>query len=213
MQSAQEVDDIHEFFGGLERGSRFVVIPKRTLLDDCGWLDTPYRYIPFDGHSALHLRTFYKVIINHSIREEDYDEDDYEDGDEIFSYFVHCVLTDYPRMCSQSDLCCAIGAVIDNDTGTWHYKLWYDYRADMSNFYRGCNPRCDAISFAMKGGAQSLPAICAAACTERSNRVEKATFFALLARRFGDALADELTRATYPGLKPESANHSLLDAA
>jgi hypothetical protein len=43
--------------------------------------------------------------------------------------------------------------------------------------------------------------------------VEKATFFALLARRFGDALADELTRATYPGLKTESANHSLLDAA
>jgi hypothetical protein len=212
MQSSQDVNDIHEFFGGLERGSRFVVIPKRTLVDNCGWLDTPlriYKHTPFDGRSALHLETSSEVVINQSLYQEYYDEG-YEDGDEIESYYVHCVVTNNQHLYISP---CAITATKNNVSGIWNYRIWYDNTYHRIMYYRRCNPRCDAISFVMKGGAQSLPAICAAACAERSKRVEKATFFALLARRFGDSLADKFTRETYPGNDTEFANHSLLDAA
>jgi hypothetical protein len=192
MQTPEELGSIHNFFGEISNGRRFTIIPKQLESSDYdGWHSVPKYGNPFSGKRPVSFEATSDVVINRRIDLPEQGLNPYVEGDEISSYYVHCraITAEHPYV-SLPDHLCAISAQYFVTTDSWKFTMWWDRdRAYL------LNPR--AISIVVCSDATSLPAICAAACGARSLRIEKETFFAVLSRRFGDALADELTRATY----------------
>jgi hypothetical protein len=109
------------------------------------------------------------------------------------------------------------------DTGKWNQTFsitaiystssWFIQFNICSGFANYCREsHINAISdIVVMSGKKSLPTMCAAACAKRADRVEKATFSALLARRFGNTLANDFTEMMFPGIDKCATDHSLLN--
>jgi hypothetical protein len=113
----------------------------------------------------------------------------------------------------------------DEETGQWEVKFTL---IQTWNYYIASIEITDVIhSIVNYGGAKvlganALPALCGGACAARSRRLEKersekyladkANFYSVLARRFGDTIAADLQYATFPELDDALGHLPLHDA-
>jgi hypothetical protein len=205
MQMTQDVSEIHKFFGGLREGSRFTMIANNPSLNVNlkNWLS--YDNHPSDENVMVHFKVKNDVMpayrINGQYQYTAVENPLEREGCEILAYCVQCTALNVPYRDHKYSRC-TLRAFKSQDFDTlrdiWLYNISWDYLATCSNRYVHIDLiRPHAMSLVIHSGAKSLPTICAARCAERTSRLEKAEFFAVLARRFGDTLADKLARATY----------------
>lgn len=195
MQMTQDVSEIHEFFGGLRRGDCFAMIKEYPANEKyTGWFWRTSHYHPSNEDAALHFKVLDKTVIHRcTLRDRSWYM-----NDSTVCHEFNCIILNVPSHETNNSRC-MLHVYQSRDLGSqhhiWHYDIHWGNSTtrDVEPLISGvCTTR--VISFVMHSGTKSLPSICAA---EGARRLEKAEFFAVLARRFGDALADELARATY----------------
>lgn len=208
MQFHHDNAKIHTMFNEFVPNRKLVIIPNITLTDRKGWNrhNSPYEFDRFDGNEAIHL-TIVKIYTSYFETQSLGNPVDAPD-----TYNVVCKLHDSAGSLYYEYI--TLDAYFIHQDNIWHFSLQIlpeGLEDDNTGIF--CTPLEDyAIhDIVMVADKNSVPTLCAATCAKRATKIEKATFAAVLARRIGNTLANDLTQMMFPKIDKCTSKHSLLD--
>jgi hypothetical protein len=201
----------------LKWGDHLVVIPKAICPH--GWGNIPGAPACYTGNEAIHIR----------VRSTEDECDEMLGGDppaetfdphpeEPYEYnpYKYSIFGDLMNRVSSPEgeaLNCFVWLKVKyvEETDAWEFNLTVASKKHISetleiDFVLPDGAIHDIVNYR---GAKMLPDL-ATKIAERTYRVEKATFFAVLSRRLGDAIAGDLADSLFPGLDACATGHSLL---
>jgi hypothetical protein len=197
----------------LKWGDHLVIIPKAICPH--GWDNIPGAPACYTGNEAIHIKVLSTL--------DEYNEDEEEDEpptetfdphpeDPIrYSIFGNLLNSISSREGEALDCWIWLKVNYDKVTAVWEFNLTVASKKHISEtmeigFVLPDGAIHDIVNYR---GAKMLPDL-ATKVAERTYRVEKATFFAVLSRRLGDAVAGDLADSLFPGLDACATGHSLL---
>ena len=220
MQFPTTNDEIYILLNSVRRGDRVVIIPTRTDTDSKGWDDAPDSSACIRGDESIHLLVSYidcGIILDEDDNQIMFGDPAFPENDpdnypnESTYYILDSYLMNEGTNITWSKRFRLVADFI-KETNRWKIRLDVynnvkDYRqVDMVSMY----PSICKIMLC-SGTPSVIPVLCATACAKRSTKIEKATFAAVLARRFGNTLANDLTQMMFPEIDNCISKHSLLD--
>jgi hypothetical protein len=195
----------------LKYGDHLVIIPKAICLH--GWGNIPDAPACYTGNEAIHIQVLSTWDIDY---DEDYPPTETFDPhpDDPFDYNIMGNLLNsiYSPEGEMLDCWVWLNVEYDEATAAWEFKLTvsskkYNSERREIDFVVPDGAIHDIVNYR---GAKALPDL-GRKVAERTYRVEKAAFRSVLARRFGDVLADDITRSSYPEPDAGAPGESLIN--
>jgi hypothetical protein len=216
MQFRKDSTKTHRFFNSIKRGDHLVITPNGKkynsntgMVDGCQqneaehflvfsmdqlamWTDNESSYVYDDNggvigendyvHEEPDMYTVYGTLITHTGTWT---------TDTGMLNFTHELSAHYYE-----------------DTDRWVINFVEKDSISFVKIHFYCSEIHDIINFS---GEKSIPTLCAEECAKRTYQRDKFNFFSVLKDRFGDILAIDLARKTFPKVDTFIAGHSQLN--
>jgi hypothetical protein len=211
MQFSTNNDDFYRLFNSVRCGDRLVIIPTRTDTNPKGWNNEPESPACIRGDESIHLLVSYVDPYSSVILDDDENQilfgdpafpennpESYPNKSEYYildGYFMNegTDTTWNKRFCLVADFM--------EQTNSWKFRLDVYNNVDDYHQFNRISMYLSIYKMVLCSGAKSvIPVLCAKECAKRTMlRVEKTTFSSVLARRFGDTLANDLAEMMFLG--------------
>lgn len=220
MQFHHDNAKIHTMFNGIIPNRKLVIIPNITTDEDNGWglHYLPYWFDRFDGTKAMHL-TIVEIYTSYPANQSLENPINAPD-----TYNVICKLHDFAGSLDYDYIMLDVYFIHQDNIWTFSLQLlpegldynyfWISPDVLEGNFTESFYTPLEDYAIhdiVMIADENSIPTMCANACKKRTARIEKNTFSAVLARRFGDILANDLAHIMFPEIDKCTSKHSLLN--